>query len=362
MLKLGKIIDRWLFEEYRTDPESLAFFRIIYASYVLAVELPNGLWRLPRSAFSPPVSLAALFTDYPAPAVMVTLNLCAILCACCLLIGLFTELASFGLFVATVFVESFCFADGKIDEGLLVFISPLLAYSGWGSCFSVDQYRRPELARKSTAAQPSLTAILALVVGFALFTAGSAKLHGGWLHPKALGTRYHLFWDYYVFGRQMPLATWALQKLPAWAWKCGDWMTMLWELSFTLTVFRRSWCRVACAVGALFHFAVWQLFDIQIASNTVAYGAFVSWACISPRFTDWARASFEQLGKPVKALLCAVPFVFSAWSLLTYTPDFKVAILIGVSKVVLVIALGMGASYLALRLLQLSSRAPAREG
>src|SRR6185369_9833981 len=232
MQTLRRFLDRWLFEEYQTDSKSLGLFRMLFASYVLLAELPRGLWSLPQAAFSPPVSIPALFTHYPPHWLMLTFNIGTMLCGCCLLLGLFTATSSFGMALGMMLVNSFSFADGKIDEGLLMWVALFMARSGWGAAYSLDARRRG--APAASPHQAWLMAVLAMAIGFALFTAGSAKLRGGWLRPDSLGTRYHLFWDYYVFGRQMPLAGWAFRNLPHWGWKLADWPTVFWESSFFL--------------------------------------------------------------------------------------------------------------------------------
>jgi uncharacterized membrane protein YphA (DoxX/SURF4 family) len=350
MKTLRRFVDRWLFEEYRTDAESLGLFRILFSSYVLLAELPRGLWVLPEAAFSPPVGIAALFTHYPPYWLMLLLNAAAMLSGCCLLLGLWTTASSFGLGIGTLLVNSFCYADGKIDEGLLLWVALLMAYSGWGARFSIDERRRRGAPEAPSRHQPWLLAVLAMVIGFALFTAGSAKARGGWLRPDSLGTRYHLFWDYYVFGRQTPLAGWAFRHLPSWAWKCADWPTVLWETGFVVSIFRRSWCRLACAFGAFFHFGVWLLFDIEISSNLIAYGAFVSWAYLWPAATRALRTGLQRMRPAAISALCAAPFGFSCFWLFVCSPELRDSVTLSLSKVLLSIGLGCALLYLRIRL------------
>lgn len=358
MNSLRRHFDHWLFEEYKIDAQSLGLFRIVFSAYVLANELPTGLWTLPQAAYNSPLSPAALFTHYPPHWVMVALNAATMVCASSLLIGLYTVASSLGLALGTVLIDSFAFADGKIDEGLLLWVAVVLAFSGWGDALSVDRYRRAREPRSSAAARDASSALrrasslaaLALLVGLALFTAGSAKARGGWLHLDTLGTRYHLFWDYFVYNRKTALATWAWQSLPHWGWKLGDWGTVLWESTFVLAAFRRSWCRIACAVGALFHFGVWMLFDIRIASNVIAYGAFVSWALVFPGATAALAKRVDELPRAAAVALCSVPFVFSACSLFLLGGDFNAALSLLSSSSVLCIGLCVALGYLALQL------------
>lgn len=315
-MTLRRQIDRWLFEEYRADPDSLALYRIIYASYVLVVDLPWGLWvrDLPQASFNPPVSIAALFTDYPPFWVMLALNAVAIVAAAALLIGWRTVASSLTLALMLLLLHGFSFADGKIDQIAVIVLIPLtLAYSGWGGALSIENRNQPPSAN-----QPWLLALLALLTGFALFTAGLGKVSGGWLKPASLGTRWHLLWNYYSVGRETLAGSWALQHLPRWGWKAMDWSVAVWEAGFVLTVFRRRWCRVACAFGAFFHLGVWMLFDITVAENLIAYGAFVSWASVWPPATAWLRNRAHQPWRGARRAVYAVPFAIGLLELIWF--------------------------------------------
>jgi hypothetical protein len=317
MQRLWQRIDRWLFEEYRTDAVSLGFFRIFFGCYLVLRTLPLGYWirELPPTAFCPPVSFAAFFQHYPPHWIIVALNAATALCACTLLLGFRTVFSSIGVAVGLVSIESFCYADGKIDHRILEVITPLaLAFSGWGSALSIDAKRSSGEAGRFSRNHAVSLAILAMLIGFALFTAGFAKIRGGWLSPNVLATRWQLLPNYYLVGRKVGAAFWALENLPPWLWKGMDWFTVIWEAGFVLTVMRRGWCRLACAFGALFHFGAWQLFDIEFDVNEMAYSALVSWAFVSEGATERVVGFARGLSTRARIALCAAPFLTAALS------------------------------------------------
>jgi hypothetical protein len=92
----------------------------------------------------------------------------------------------------------------------------------------------------------------------------------------------------------------------------------VWEAGFVLTVFRRTWCRVACAFGAFFHLGVWMLFDITVAENLIAYAAFVSWACVWPPATAWLRNRAHHPLRGARRAVCAVPFAIGLSELIWF--------------------------------------------
>jgi uncharacterized membrane protein YphA (DoxX/SURF4 family) len=279
--RLLGLVDRWLFTEYSARADDLAVYRVLYASYVLVGVLPAGLWirELPQAAFSPPMSPMAFFRHYPPYGFMVTVNVVALLLASALLLGWRTKVASFGLALGMLVLRAVSYADGKIDNDILVVLIPLLfGFSGWGTRFSLDARRQRSGDAATDERRAWLGAIFALLIGLAFWTAGSAKLRGGWLSLHTHATLSHLLPNFYVTGRHTLVAGWALVALPWWAWKAMDLTTVAWESTFVLAVPRRTAFRIYCAIGALFHFGVWQLFGITVAINAIGYAAFVPWA------------------------------------------------------------------------------------
>ncbi len=278
--------DRFLFEEFRYDFRSLGIYRLLFASYVLLGCFPAGLWLgdLPAVSFSPPVSLAAFFTHYPSSWLVLAFNALAMTSSAFLLAGLATPVASLVLAGAFLVVRSFCFADGKIDHDILVGVVPLvLAFSGWGNAWSWDSLRSKPAWGAPARPRPWLLAILALLIGMALFTAGLAKLRGGWLSLETRATVWHLLPNYYLVGRDQPMARWALGHFPSALWETMDYATTIWECGVVVLALRRRWFLVACALGCLFHLGVWQLFGITFGTNVIAYAAFVRWGERLPR-------------------------------------------------------------------------------
>jgi hypothetical protein len=256
MNSLIRRVDHWLFEEYRTSLENLAIFRVLFASYVLLGGLPAALWvrDLPQAAFAPPASLAAFFYDYPPYWVMVGLNAVTILCTCSLLIAWRTVMSSLGVALGSVLMRSFAYADGKIDNDIMVVLVPLtLAFSGWGHRFSVDTTRSTSNDALSQRRQPWLLALLALFIGLGFLSAGMAKARGGWLSTHTLATRWQLLYNVYsAGGRDDASGAWSLATFPAWVWKSMDLTTVAWECTFVLAAVRRTAFRVYAAVGAFF--------------------------------------------------------------------------------------------------------------
>src|SRR5690625_5725460 len=70
-----------------------------------------------------------------------------------------------------------------------------MAFTNWGAAYSVDSCRQN--SSDQTAESWPLT-LLALLIGFMMFTAGVPKILGGWLDPSTQAVQGHLFNQYFL--------------------------------------------------------------------------------------------------------------------------------------------------------------------
>ncbi len=259
----------------------LAVFRILYAAFVLLAVVPVAAWLplAPRAFFHPPIGPAALLTGPPPPSVLLGLNVGLSLFAVMLLVGWKTGVASVGTGLTLFVLNAWAYSLGKINHDILMVVTPLvLGLSGWGRALSVDATRHPPAAGERAEAWP--VALLALLVGFAMFTAAWAKATTGWLDPQLRCTYGHLVRNYLFLGRETWAASLALGVDSAWFWKAADWFGVVLEAAFLpAALHRRSFCLIL-AVATLFHLGILLLFDIPFSVNIIVFGAFV-------RYTAW---------------------------------------------------------------------------
>jgi hypothetical protein len=284
-----RTFEAWCLESYALRAADLAAFRVFYASFVLVAVVPTASWwpLMPRAFFNPPIGPAAIFTAPPPPSVLLGLNALLSLFAAMLLVGWRTGVASAGTSLSLLALDSWAYSPGYIVHDILLVVTPLvLGFSAWGRALSVDAARCPSPDREWAEAWP--VALLALLVGFAMFTAGWAKATTGWLDPEFRCTYGFLLLNNRVTCRETWAMEWALRVDSDWFWKVVDWLAVAMELAFLpAAVHRRSFCLIL-AVASQFHLCVLLLFDIQFAPNILAYGAFV-------RYTE-----FPLLRIPVK--------------------------------------------------------------
>jgi hypothetical protein len=329
---------------YAPRAADLAVFRILYASFVLVAEVPRAAWLplAPRAFFYPPIGPAALFAAAPPPSVLLALNALLSLFAAMLLVGWRTGVvASAGTGLTLLVLDAWAYSLGKINHTILLVVTPLvLGSSGWGRALSVDATRYSSLDRERAEAWP--VTLLALLIGFAMFTAGWAKATTGWINPELRCTYGHFVYNYLFTGRETWAAPWALRVDSGWFWKGADWAAVALELAFLPAAIHRRSFLLILAVATLFHLGILLLFDIEFSANILVYGAFV-------RYTE--SPLFRTLGTlgPLPRSKAVVAFVPAFAVGLAATLGGKTAasaLHIPLREIVVWVGAGVGAGYI----------------
>ncbi|ACY49615.1 HTTM domain-containing protein [Rhodothermus marinus] len=282
-------LDRWLFDSFRPTARGLAAYRIAYALFVLLLIDPghspyfnfHPLAGLPDSFFLPPPGPMQLFSGFPPRWFFAGLHLLLDLSLVALLFGYRTRLASWMTGLLFLIGFGFLFSAGKINHVILFVLLPwVMSFSNWGAAWSLDA--RLGRARPTVEGWP--LALLALLTGFAMFTAGFTKLLGGWLDPATQATRGHWLKQYFVVGRQDLLADLVTAPLPAGLWELMDWGTVLLEIGLLPAVLVPGLFRMLLSLMVLFHLGTALLFNITFVQNLIVYAAFLNWDRVATRF------------------------------------------------------------------------------
>ncbi|MGB3780025.1 MAG: hypothetical protein WA960_16800 [Tunicatimonas sp.] len=232
-------LDAWVANEYRLPAGALGGFRVLYAGYILfVVGAPEFRWIAQHSSlfFDPPaVSIANLFHDFPGYYFFLVIDTLVVVLLVFLLFGFRTRLTS--ILLATVMLIGFSFyhSFGKINhDTLLMVITPLLmAFSGWGSRYAVDQSSpRPRASGENY--WPVAT--LAFILGFAMFSAGFPKLiedgslRNGWLSLSTQAVKgYAIMYQHDDLAGNY-LAPLFLEHAGDFVWETLDWVAVIFEI------------------------------------------------------------------------------------------------------------------------------------
>lgn len=273
--------DAWIHDTFRVDETGLALYRIAYAGFALFVIAPGhdsytdlvSFAGLPDAMFAPPPGPMALFTGFPPTWLAYGILLLLNLSLAGLLVGYRTRTAALATGLLFLVVYGFSYSLGKINHNILFVLVPIImAGSGWGGALSYDALYR---IRREARSWP-LT-LLAVIIAFAMFTAGFAKLLGGWLDPSTQASYGHLLKHFHVRGRTDLLAPYAVNMDSGFVWEALDYLTVLFELAFIAAVARARSIRLFVALAVVFHFGIMMALNISFHFNLIAYAAFADW-------------------------------------------------------------------------------------
>lgn len=278
-------LDVWIFRSYDPAPHHLGLMRIIYAAFSLVMLSGyrfDWLAGLPTGFFAPPPGVARLFGDFPSEPTLWALSLLMILLNVLLLVGWRTSWvgAAFSCVVITLF--SLVFSLGNIYHLILWAATPfVMSFSGWGNALSLDARR----AGREGPVHSWAVTLMAFLVGFSFFTAGFAKLYGGWLIPESAVWQHFMNVFYGVgAGRDQLLAPlFAGFDLP-WFWDLGDWYVVWWQLLFVFAALHPTTMRLFCLSGVVFHVMVLLILNISFAIHVIVFLLFTNWRRIERAF------------------------------------------------------------------------------
>ena len=277
-------LTRWIFEEYRISEQSLAMSRVHVAFALLVMVYPRYVWvaGFPSSFFAPTPGLGMFFTGLPPRWLLWLILTAAITLTLALLVGWHARLAGLALAAVLLVGNTFEYSLGKInhDDLLLVVVLLTMSFSGWERRYSADARRGARLA--PAAAWP--LAMLALLAGFAMFSAGLPKAMAGWLDPATQSAQAHLLRNYHVLERPTWLGRLALDHVPAVGWEALDWTTVGLEMSFLPAALSRRAMLTVCGIAVFLHAAIYLTMDIPFYANIVTYAMFVDWSGVFARW------------------------------------------------------------------------------
>jgi len=268
-----------MFDEFDLGDRSISLYRIMFSLYILIfvnVKSIETLGRIPETFYHPPYGPMLLFDGFPSPVVFSIITFLVYLGAFALLLGYRTKWASLLTGLSLAVGYGFLYSLGKINHNMLLILVPLvMAWSRWGSYYSVDriQGRMPE----KTNVDGLPVTFMAVCLGVALFIAGMAKILGGWLDPSLQAVQTHIVRNYYLNDRHALLAATFVNIDWPLFWEMADWSTVVLEVGLLLSVFKLSWFRGIISFLVFFHVGVLLVMNISFQHQLFVYALFVDW-------------------------------------------------------------------------------------
>lgn len=300
MKKISKKFSEWIFDSFSVSPEGLGLYRIFTAFFILFFLLPptemySFLGSIPNDFYAPPPGPMWIFDGFPSEEFFYLLHGILIVLLVFLLLGYKTSWASILTGVILLVIKGFFYSLGKINHDLLLAVVPIvMSFSGWGAAYSIDYFQQKDNFFSRSVNSWPLT-LLALFIGFMMFTAGFAKLLGGWLITDTQATMGHLFNQYFVKGRQDLLASYVLNIDSRVIWEILDYATIVFEMGFLVAIFHPRTTKLFISFAVLFHFSVMVTMNISFLPNFVAYAAFINWTILDRIFKRWLSIKFASM-------------------------------------------------------------------
>jgi uncharacterized membrane protein YphA (DoxX/SURF4 family) len=313
----------WIFDSFQISARGLALYRILYALFVLCFMLPppelyTFLGNLPGDFFAPPPGPMMFFGGFPPEAILLIFHYLLVAALLFLVAGLFTKWSSLGVGILLILLKGFIYSLGKIDHDIIIIVVPfVMAFSGWGMKYSLDSQRIDEDKIEQTSWPLTL---LALFIGFMMFTAGFPKIIGGWLDINTHATQGYFFKQYIVQGRQDLLAIYGFNVADLF-WELADYGTVLFEIGFLIAVVNPRSTRVFICLAVLFHLSTMLMLNIAFLPNFIAYAAFLNWDWINKKLKNSAQLSGYAVDKSVPVIMFLL--AGSAFILLNYLDGYS---------------------------------------
>lgn len=305
-MRIASAFDWWVFDAYRTETASLAIYRILFALYMLLFYTRGTRFgwiaNFPDAFFHPPFGPMRLFFDgFPTGYFLNGLGLLLSLSLVALLVGYRTRWASLVTGLCLFVGFGFSYSLGKINHNILLLLVPIvMAASNWGDRYSYDALHKRTSGRQEAEGWP--IALMALFLGFAMFTAGFAKLLGGWLDPATQAAQGHLVQNFFLLGRHDYLAPFFIGLDSSVFWEVQDYATVLFEVGFLFAAFHPALMRIFAAVAVFFHLGVLLVLNISFTFQLIIYALFVDWTKITRQLP-----AFSKIRGTAEAIIRKIP-------------------------------------------------------
>lgn len=320
MALLDDFIDR-LVQTYPASERGLSLFRIVFAlAFILFLAHPRFLWAIgyPDIFWKPPLPLSlfdcfgslqfGLVCGFPPSWLVVVMEGLLALSAVLLLFGyrtFYTSILFSGIFII---LNTFRYSFGKIDHEIMLVITPaIMAFSGWGSYYSLDAQRQTtqRQANKHRTYPSYCLLFLALSLSVGFLSAGLPKAIS-WVDfdLSTSGVRNWVVRSYFVGGDTDWLAPVFAYTSNVYLWEAIDYAGVFFELGMAISVLHGSLFKRFVVLAVFFHLTNFLMLEIGFTLFFPVYAAFLPWTRVArylektgwtPRLTNFFNHGYMWL-------------------------------------------------------------------
>lgn len=283
------------FTSYNPSDEFLAFYRIFFSLYLLWMGISNDSWvySIPNSAMHPPISILSFTDNVPPEWFFIGCYYSMYLCLLLILIGLKPRIFAILYMVVYIVSSNYAFSFGKINH-TFVYALPIIimAFSPWNMTYSFfpEPKRETDILSKSW---PMF--LLSMLLGFGIFTAGLAKILGGWLNTDIQSTQVFFYQYRYGIGWDDLMSDTYDKINSQFFWEFLDYCTVFFETIFLVAFLKPKFFRLMILVTLFFHLNVLLMFNISFTYSIGFYALFIPSQLVPLNF----KAKLKRLLKTV---------------------------------------------------------------
>ncbi len=256
--------------------------------------------RVPEAFWNPPPGLQALLSGAPPHWALIGLEVLRAVLAVALILGFRTRTVSVALTLTLIAGSAIMYSFSKVDHFILWELAPVMfGAAGWGSALSIDAHLRGNRGRPS--GYPMFLG--AMVTGFALLTAATAKVAAGWLSPDRYGALGFVVRDIADGQRVGAIAPWLVDRDLGGLWKLADYGTVFAEGWLFLAFLIPPLFRIGLVFMTFFHIGVYLLVAIDFRIYVLVYAGFF---CMAPRQWLVLVSTEADTGRPLARSSAAI--------------------------------------------------------
>ncbi|WP_172280678.1 hypothetical protein [Chryseobacterium sp. LAM-KRS1] len=310
-------IKKLVFTSYKPSYEFLAFYRIFFSLYLLWMGISNADWvsYIPASAMQPPISILSFTDTVPASWLFTVCYYGMYLCLLLILIGFKPRVFAITYMVVYLITSNYAFSFGKIDH-TFVYALPIvvMAFSPWNTTYSFF----PESEKETDILSRSWPMfLLSMFLGFGIFTAGLAKILGGWLNTDIQSTQIFFYQYRYGVGWH-DLMSDTFDKINSrFFWEFLDYSTVIFESVFIIAFLKPKFFRLMILITLFFHLNVLLMFNIAFTYAVGFYALFIPTRVLPSTFKMKIKNFLQAVFLP-KYKLLGIAFVILYFLLIVF--------------------------------------------
>lgn len=263
------------FTSYHPSYEFLAFYRIFFSLFLLWIGIADNSWihSIPGSAMHPPISMLSFIDFIPSEIFFVVCRYIMYLGLLLILIGYRPRIFAILYMVLYIVTNNYAYSFGKINHDF-IYTLPLLvmAFSPWNRTYSF--FPEPEQETDGLAKSWPMF-LMSLIFSFGMFTAGFAKILGGWLSMDTQYTQIFFNQYRYIIGWSDLLSGVYDGIRSKIFWEILDYFTVIFETVFIVAFLYPKFFRCMLVVAIVFHINVLLMLNISFMFSIGLYTLFI---------------------------------------------------------------------------------------